>query len=252
MLKSITKKIDQLTKAEQSAMYALFEQYYTSISIAEFDKDLTEKDYVILLKSSDDSHIDGFTTLKLMTFNTQNIKIRAVFSGDTIIHHDYWGDQTLPRAWCELAGCIKAQLPEIPLYWFLITKGHRTYRYLNAFTHKFYPNRRETTPESTQFLIDKLAEMKFGSAYIQSLGIVRYSNSKGHLKDPWAKIPNKYRNHPDVQYFLKQNPHFYCGDELVCITELNSNNMKYHARQSFELGIRKAADKKYITDEVAQ
>lgn len=239
MLKPTTTNISELSCAEKSSMYALFEQYYASTSVAEFEQDLAEKDCALILKSGDNG-IAGFTTLKLMPFSTNNIDGRAVFSGDTIIHHDYWGDQTLPRAWCELVGRIKAQSPAQPLYWFLITKGHRTYRYLNAFTYKFYPNRRETTPETMQSVIDTLAAMKFGNAYIQPLGIIRFPSSKGHLKGPWAEIPHKYRNHPDVQYFLQRNPNFHCGDELVCITELSSANMKYHARRAFELGMRRA------------
>ena len=43
-----------------------------------------------------------------------------------------------------------AQLPEQPLYWFLIVKGHRTYRYLSAFSVDFHPHWRTPMPPSTR------------------------------------------------------------------------------------------------------
>jgi hypothetical protein len=72
-----------------------------------------------------------------LRFEAEGAPIMALFSGDTIISHHHWGEQELAHAWCYFAGQIKRQCPELPLYWFLIVKGHRTYRYLPAFTRRF-------------------------------------------------------------------------------------------------------------------
>ena len=103
-------------------------------------------------------------------------------SGDTIIDHRFWGEQTLPLAWCCLAGRIKARQPDLPLYWLLIVKGDRTYRYLNVFSKTYYPNRRYPTPPETQSLIDHLAAARFGRHYLPESGLIRYPESQGHLK----------------------------------------------------------------------
>ena len=56
------------------------------------------------------------------------------------------GEQALVGAFCHFAGGLKARDREAPLFWFLISKGHRTYRYLSLFAHRYYPNPAVPTP----------------------------------------------------------------------------------------------------------
>jgi len=133
MITAQTIKVTALSSHEKLVMYKLFEQYYSSVTLERFHSDLESKHYSILLRSND-NQIQGFTTLEVVSISENPKEGIALYSGDTILHHDYWGDQTLPWAWCRLAGNFKAKSPETPLYWFLIVKGHRTYRYLPVFT----------------------------------------------------------------------------------------------------------------------
>ena len=130
-----------LSAARTAELYALYARYYGGTSPELFARDLAEKDHILLLED-EHGRTRGFTTLKILPFSHEGQTGRALFSGDTIIDHRYWGEQTLPLAWCELAGRLKAQQPDTPLYWLLIVKGDRTYRYLNAFSKNYYPNRR--------------------------------------------------------------------------------------------------------------
>ena len=59
-----------------------------------FLKDLKEKDYCIILKDNT-NNIKGFSTQKIMKFNFENEEIYGVFSGDTIIDKENWGNLTL-------------------------------------------------------------------------------------------------------------------------------------------------------------
>ena len=133
-----------LSEAQIAQLYALYQTYYGGTTPELFSRDLQEKDQILILQ--DNQTPIGFTTLKIIHNQHQNQPIRAIFSGDTIIHHQYWGSQTLPLAWCELVGKIQAQEPHIPLYWLLIVKGDRTYRYLNVFSKQYYPNRKTPPP----------------------------------------------------------------------------------------------------------
>ena len=54
------------------------------------------------------------------------------YSGDTIVDKEHWGQQQLARAWISRIGRIKAEAPDTPLYWFLLVKGHRTFKYLSV------------------------------------------------------------------------------------------------------------------------
>ena len=157
--------IDSLDRRTRADMFALFEQYYESVSLQAFEQDIGGKTIAILL-SDGQGKLQGFSTLEIIHFETRDGAAIALYSGDTIISHHHWGEQALSRAWCFLAGQVKKEHPKLPLYWFLIVKGHRTYRYLPAFTRKFYPNYRAATPAKLQEIMDRLATEKFGDAYL--------------------------------------------------------------------------------------
>ena len=223
---------NRLSDSEKEAMYALYSRYYSACDNKLFLQDLHEKDYVILLRNSS-GDLCGFTTLQLIDYEFGGDRRRAIFSGDTVIHHEYWGTQALSLAWCRMAGMIKTEHPELPLYWFLIVKGYRTYRYLPLFARRFYPTWRHQTPADMQAMIDYLAAQKFGDAYKREQGIIRFDQSRGHLAGEWADIPRHVTRHRDVCYFINRNPGFAQGDELVCFTELDENNLRSFALRAF-------------------
>src|SRR3546814_14178203 len=96
-----------------------------------------------------------------------------MYSGDTIVHQDHWGQQALAFTWIDFSGALKSAAPEFPLYWFLLVKGHRTYRYLRAFYRVFHPAPLRETPPEIKMLMDHLARGKFGAFYDWQTGVVR-------------------------------------------------------------------------------
>jgi hypothetical protein len=219
------RNVDSLTTAEIGDMFALYQCYYDATSAARFEQDLLQKQYVIELRDPD-LNLRGFSTLALIDFDFNGQHQRAIYSGDTIIHDAYWGSQALPLAWAHLAGRLKAEAPTVPLYWLLIVKGHRTYRYLTLFANEYFPNRRYPTPSRVQALMDFLAQSQFGDAYQPDAGVIRYPQSQGHLKKAWASTPDYLLNKPNVRFFLERNSGFANGDELVCLTELRTSNLR--------------------------
>jgi hypothetical protein len=162
---------------EVDAMYALYDRYYGGGDATTFRADLAEKSHLVWLAECD--RLCGFSTLATQTFRTPAQEARAVFSGDTIIDHEYWGEQALARTFCRFAGALKAERPSQPLYWFLISKGYRTYRYLHAFARRYFPHPREATPPDVQACMDALGRARFGAAYRAELGIVRFDPVRG-------------------------------------------------------------------------
>lgn len=222
-----------MTSEQLAAMYRLFHQYYDACEFEQFEQDLGEKSHVLLLTNPIDNSIAGFTTALVMSFDDVSNPFNAIFSGDTIIHRHFWGTQLLPLYWCHFAGSIKQESGLLPLYWFLIVKGHRTYRYLPLFAKRFYPTWRYPTPNHMKSRLDIMATRKFGESYDPSTGLIRFTKSKGHLNKTWAKIPRHLHEKPDVNYFLQRNPNYFAGDELACITELAEDNLKSHALRAF-------------------
>lgn len=225
----------RLTAALVGAMFELYGRYYDAACPELFRSDLRDKDWVLLMHDRE-GRLQGFSTLALLETELGDTRLRALFSGDTIIDHRHWGQQTLAYTWIRFAGKLKSDSPELPLYWFLVVKGQRTYRYLQAFSRSYYPHWERATPAPLQSLMDHLARQRFGSAYRGDLGVLRFAASQGHLKPTWAEIPGAELLRPEVAFFLRRNPGYVRGDELVCLTELCPDNLRPLARRLFLQG----------------
>jgi hypothetical protein len=235
-LNARTRPVAALTTAERTRMYAIYAAHYDATNERRFGADLDAKDLVLTIH--DESHeIQGFTTLKLIECTTGDRPARAIYSGDTIIDRAHWGSQILAFNWIRLAGEIKRADPETPLYWFLIVKGHRTFRYLSAFSRVFHPHWEAPVPAIERALMDRLAQDRFGNHYLPARGVVHFPRSHGHLKPDLAEITSVEAARSDVGFFLAKNPGYRRGDELVCLTELSADNLRPLARKQFLAGL---------------
>jgi hypothetical protein len=238
MAKTLEARILDVTAvdiATRRAMFAIYEQYYEPAIWAVFERDLDDKDEVLLLS---DIHgaLRGFSTMKTWCVETPLGRKRLLFSGDTIIEQAFWGLQALPFRWIEHAGAILAASPETPLFWFLISKGHRTYRYLNAFAHVYYPTWQQQTPTAMSALIELAGRNVFGSRYCAETGVVRADAAGARLRAEFTGIDANRRPNPETAFFLARNPGWCRGDELLCFCELSAANLKPPARAQFLKG----------------
>jgi hypothetical protein len=175
-------------------LFQLYARYYAPTSLAVFSRDLASKSYSIVVRDPQ-GRIRGFSTVARFSMMSVAGEIDVLFSGDTVVERSFWGEQTLPFRWIEEAGRIKAERQGVPLYWLLITKGHRTFRYLPGFAKDYFP----------------------GAA--------------PSLRDQ-ARLGT-----PHVQAFLAQNPNHAQGEELVCLCELDAENLRPRARAQFLKGM---------------
>ncbi len=221
----------KVTREERNTLFDLWESYYQNVDRAMFEEDLAEKDWVLTLLD-DEGTIRGFTTMKFYELEILGKVIRAIFNGSTIIARDYWGEQELVHTWCRFMAELKRKEPEIPLYWYLIVSGFRTYMFLPLFFRKFYPNHATETPEFEQEIIDALGEMKFPTEYRE--GIVRVEDPRECL-DPDLAVPSEHKlRNPHIRFFVEKNKDYLRGDEMVCLTEFTIENTKRTAHQIAE------------------
>ena len=218
----------ELTEAETCAMFQVFARHYDCVSPDKFRSDLAEKDCVLLLRDADGA-ICGFSTQRLLRVSVGGISVRAVFSGDTIVDRAHWGEQELGRCWCQYVSGVYAEEPDVLLYWFLISKGYRTYLYLPIFFETFYPNCQTPTPELEQRVLHALAISKFPAYYRPETGVIEFPQSQGQLKPHLAATPERRLRNPHVQFFLRRNPGFAAGCELACLAKISPSNMKLFA-----------------------
>ncbi len=224
-------KITQLSEATLDAMCQIYLAHYDGCDAALFRADLESKTEALLV--SKDQTLVGFSLYELYRETWQGRSIRIIYSGDTIVEHAHWGQQALAFSWISRAGQIKREETHTPLYWFLIVKGHRTYRYLPAFSRCFHPHWQDPVSE-LKGLADRLANNKFGGAYDPDSGVIAFPESRGHLKAAFAHPNPRELNKQAVKFFLQRNPGYLTGHELVCLCELSEENLKPLARRLFQ------------------
>ena len=229
-LKSDVRTVASLSSAEREAMHGLMGAHYEAVPRQRFEEDLAAKDEVLMLRDAR-GILRGFTTVAWNPAGPMEAG-DILFSGDTIIDRACWGTQELVRAFCRRAGQWRATHGR-RLFWFLISKGHRTYLYLPLFARRFHPH--PACPEPAwEALAGQLAQSMFGDAWKPDAGVIRFAESHGHLRPDLAIHRT---NNPWVRYFLTRNPGYLDGDELACLTEMAEPNLRRVALAAFREGI---------------
>jgi hypothetical protein len=223
-------RVADLAEHDRRALVKLYLSYYDGTDEIQVLLDLSSKSEVLQLFYHD--VLVGFTTLQVYDILWEGRDIRIVYSGDTVVEKRHWGQQVLAFEWIVRMGELHREKPEITLYWFLIVKGHRTFRYLPAFVKSFYPHW-SVDRSDLKSLADYLAVQKFGHDYNPVSGIVEFPESRGHLKDEIALPRSQELTKDAVCFFLHRNPGYRYGHELVCLCELTEENMKPFTRRIF-------------------
>ena len=219
-----------LTDHDIQKMFDLLQDYYESCTPEIFQRDLSNKNWVIVLRDQETKSIQGFSTLAFYESLVEGKRIGVVYSGDTIIRPAYWGTSELPRVWIKTVLKIGEGLPK-PLYWLLISSGYKTYRFLTVFFKEYYPRYDRPTPPEIQQIIHHLAGERFGADYYPELGIVRFSKGATPLREGVAEITERRLKDPHVAFFVARNPGHAQGDELVCLTRLHQDNFTAAGRR---------------------
>lgn len=219
--------------------FNIYETYFENVSFPVFVDHIGHKDKVIVLRDKDQDMVRGFSTFKVMERNVDQKKVYGIFSGDTIIHRDYWGEQELVRSFCYLSGQVAAKMEEgSQLFWLLISKGYKTYRYLPVFTEDYYPSYKSNWPEYEKRVMLAFYQDLYPDEFDPATGLLTFNNKIGNLR-PGVGDADEYRvQDPDISYFVNANPEHMKGTELCCLAELSEKNMKSVARIFFMRGER--------------
>ena len=216
-------KHEELTGAERKDLFLLHRQYYDNVYEDIFLKDLSEKDWIIIIRDGR-GQLQGFSTIQLIWLKVEQKEHLYLFSGDTIIREEARNTHALAGAFIHFMYFLIDNHRGIPIHWFLITKGYRTYRFLPVYFKEYYPVFNKAVPVCYQKVLDAVAFHKFGDQYNPQAHLIRYKHEKDRLKPGYALINEGRLKNPAVQFFLAKNPFFYKGDELTCITDICKNN----------------------------
>jgi hypothetical protein len=215
--------VDELSMQHRAQMLALMDGHYANVCPRRFATDLEEKDWVITVWNRE-GKLCGFSTQVLVDVSSRNEKVRVLFSGDTIVDRQHWGDPALSHVWGRLALDLVDSADAVNLVWFLLSQGFRTYRFLPLFFREFYPRFDCEMPLWAQDLIGRVAESRYGSLFDRKQGIVRSGDEQYCLREELAEISTSRLQDPHIRFFQRSNPEYYRGDELCCVAPLTRRN----------------------------
>jgi hypothetical protein len=221
---------DELTPEDCADMHALLYRHFSGVTREQFERDLTEKNWVLLLRDGDGALVGFSTMLVYETRDDTGKAVSIVCSGDTIVDPSAWNSAALPREWIAAVNRLRERYRNGPYYWLLITSGFRTYRLLSTFWRTFYPRFDVPTAVDRQRLLDVIATERFGDRYDSATGIVRFERPQT-LRPHLAGIAAERHRDPHVAFFSKRNPGHVDGDELACLCELDESNLTRAGRR---------------------
>jgi hypothetical protein len=220
-LQTKVQAVQDLTVEDQAAMLSLMQKYYAQMEDSEFYSDLAAKDDVIILRESRTGKLVGFSTLTY--FDLSHLKERAfgVFSGDTIVDQAYWGNTALQKTF--LLHLSRWKLKNRgQLFWFLISKGYKTYLLMANNFPLHYPRFEAKTPELYQEMMAEVYGSLYPQTYRADLDLIQNAGHSYHLKEGVAApSPALLRDFPRIRYFVEKNRRWSEGDELACIAEMH-------------------------------
>lgn len=228
-------KVPQADECTRASMYRLFRSQFNGVSRQDFDFDLDQKNWLLLLRG--EHGLAGFSTLDVKRRLIDGEPATIVYSGDTVVDPRNWKDSALSYNWMGAITSFQRQFPDDRFLWFLLVSGYRTYRYLPVFTRTFYPNYAHVTPPVVQHRMEQLARERFGERYNPKSGVVRL-RVPSLLREKFSGIPPRRLADPHVEYFARRNPGHESGDELVCLTELCEQNLTRLGLRMWRRGAR--------------
>lgn len=248
VLKAKTFKIKQISNDVILEIFNLYSRYYENISMLQFEKDLKAKDRIIILRNNK-KEIKGFSTLLEFKTLKNGKNVHVLYSGDTIIDSDYWGSAALTMEF--LKNIIKAKLknPHREVWWYLISKGYKTYLLLANNFATYFPRYDVLTPKVEKDFIIHLSEKLFpGKLNIDSLVLEFQKSEHEKLKAFVAPITDDLaRRYPKIDFFQKSNPDWENGNELACIGKVEFKLGFLHPLKVFKKGIHKVFLKSRIS-----
>jgi hypothetical protein len=228
--------VARVPAAVREEMFWRFTEQYAEVELDIFLRDLAAKRFVLVVREPAGLLV-GFSTLAVDAAEAGGERLRYIFSGDTFLDQRYWGDTTLLRQWFRLAGRIRAEDPSTSLYWFLITKGHRTFRILTSFFVDYVPHRGRRRDGRLEEIRNVLGRQRFGDYFDPRTGLIDFGASRGQLQEDLADADRYARINGNADFFLACNPDYARGVELACIGQFETGNLRKYAARMFAEGL---------------
>lgn len=216
-----TIEVKDLSSRERATMFALMQEYYLGVRRETFERDLSQKEHVMLLRDRTAcGRIVGFSTLMRLRFDVGGSPIEAIFSGDTLVEERYRRSRGLAYEVTRYFQTLIESSP-LPLYYILICKGWRTYRILPFLFRQFSPRSGHPTQLLHQQIMDAFGARQYPDEYRPETGLIVFEGETQCIRHE-ARVPLRSDEH--TEFFRRKNPSYLRGDELVCVARIERAN----------------------------
>ncbi|MEO8577572.1 MAG: hypothetical protein ABI556_12760, partial [Gemmatimonadales bacterium] len=133
--------VTDLTSVQRNGMLRLLQSCYANVAAAQFERDLSEKEWAIV-GTDDNDDVWCFTTLKRIQHDVDGRRVMAFYSGDTASRPETRGGATSAGIWLLIRKMFAevAADPEADYYWFMISSTYKSYRLLSRMFTDYAPS----------------------------------------------------------------------------------------------------------------
>lgn len=210
---------NELSPAVKEEMWNVYHKYY-DYSKAYFMQRMEKNNFYSLYKNGEE--IVGFTGLRIDRTSVNGRKRLLIYFGQTIIDTEHRGKSLIPTTGAKL--CLK--------YWPEMLTS-KTYFWADCLTYKaylvfaktlevYYPSYKNEKCQDVEAVIDFIGETHYRDTYCRATGTVQKESVV--VSDPNIKIPHKYRQDPDINFYVASNPLFMEGHGLITLGPVTWKN----------------------------
>lgn len=213
--------LSQLLPTQITALWELYSSFYDHVNEETFRQDLANKD-AVYVGFAGDERIVAFSTTRTYLHESQGQRVAILFTGDTVVHPDFWGTGALHRAIALDCLLFRLKNPFRRCYWNLIASGNRTYSTLCRNFPTYWPRYDRKTPHHIRALIESIGGTEFPGLFNPRTGVVEMKTPTAVFKERYAPFDPATLSRPEIAFFVQKNPGFRRGDELVCLGEFDA------------------------------
>jgi len=216
-------RIHDISIPKMLEMHAVFSQYYHNADLATFIQDMNKKSGVFILKDKTAGRIVGFSTWNEVEIDYRGKKAIGVFSGDTIVEKEYWGNKAMHTAFAIKMLSTKLLNPSTHVFWLLISKGYKTYLLMTNNFQRFYP-RHDQHDVELEGLVDQYCNKLYPDYYQADSRILDFGDGYHALKSDVAAITSSMcAENDNIRFFNERNHEWRRGTEMPCIGEVSAS-----------------------------
>ncbi|MCP4135039.1 MAG: hypothetical protein GY754_28955 [bacterium] len=227
--------IEKVTDTDIEEMHRLFVKYYENTAFDIFARDMRKKDGIMCFRKKVDNSIIGFSTIMRMNMRCKGKRVDGVFSGDTVLEKEYWGSGIIQISFIRYVILQKLRNPFVPFYWFLISKGYKTYLLLANNFLNHYPRcegRGGRKNRRMKDVVEAYCDYLYPGYLDKEDGLLKFGDDYQKLKTHVAEITDKLKEEfPKIAYFEELNPTWREGTELPCIGKLELAALGYYIQK---------------------